>query len=230
MSLSISRFSAQAFNKAKSYVESFGEKKTEKTYGMDLATDIYDLGERQVGLLDAERDLKSLQRTAKLGKYVATPAIAAAGLGLAIMAAPATLTIGAGVLALAALGASVVDGERASLKQEEIQAEKDSISTQQQDISARYETAGAEEKEDAFDAIQDVRNDRKDYATEMREEAGELSWPASSTFKSYAKSVEAMEPFFPQVETAPPAAERPIKWSAEGQKMADAMIWNTPYK
>ena len=229
MSLSISRFSAQAFNKAKSYVESFGEKKPENSYGQDLATDIYDLGERQVGLLDSERELKSLQRTATIGKYVATPAIAAAGLGLAVMAAPATLTIGAGVLALAALGASVVDGERANIKQEEIQAEKDTLNTQQQDISSRYETAGAQDKEDAFEAIQDVRNDRKDYATELREEAGELSWPASRTFNSYANSVEGMAPFFPQVETAPPAAERPVKWSAEGQRMADAMIWNTPY-
>lgn len=229
MSLNISRISAQAFNKAKSYVESFTEKKPEYSFGQDLAKDIYDLGERQVGLLDSERELKSLKRTANIGKYVATPAIAAAGLGLAVMAAPATLAIGAGVLALAALGASVVDGERANIKQEEIQAEKEILNTQQQNISARYETAGAEDKEDAFEAIQDVRNDRKDYAKEMREEAGELSWPASSTFKSYAKQVEGMEPFFPQVETAPPAAERPVKWSAEGQRMADAMFWNTPY-
>lgn len=229
MSLPIARYGAQAFNKAKSYIESFGEQKTEKTFGQDLATDIYDLGDRQVGLLDSERELKSLNRQVKMGKYIATPLLAAAGVGLAIIAAPAALSLGAGGLAVAALGASLIDGERASIKQDEIQTEKDTINSQAADISKRYETAGAEDKEYAFEAIQDVRTDRKEIAEELRAEGKEVGWPASGTFKSYAKSVESMAPFFPEVETAPPAAERPIKWSAEGQKMADAMFWNTPY-
>lgn len=228
MSFNIARAGAQAFNKAKSYVESFGKKQEVASYGQDLAKDIYDVGEREVGLLDQERALKGLQRGVGLTKYVGVPALALAGLGLAVMSAPALLTVGVGSVAALTLGAAMVDGERAKMQKEDLANEKSAVSDLKKDLYTRYQSAAPEEKESAFEAIQDVRRDRIDVAADMREEAKEVSWPASSQFKSFAKSVERMEAFLPQVETAPPAVEREVKWSAAGQDVFDHMFFNTP--
>lgn len=198
------RKGAQAFNSVQSALGLAEQKPTYTPSPIkDLSSDLIQIDMRETDLVPQQIAADHMKSVSSGLKRIGAPILAAAGAVALFAAAPIAVPAALGGLAALTFVAGGVDEARADIKHEEILAEKKQLQSEKEEAVSRYEAAQGAEKHDAWETIQEIRQDRKEFAAELKEQA-DVSWGMEAReYEKGAGAIEGLGTFLARVKDAP---------------------------